>query len=377
MAPGYWLLVPIRWRRAVFTILSLLALGLLDVRLPLVVAATAAGLWSAGRLRRPRVAVVGGVAALIGLFVWNKGTGTGGGLTGPLSTQAHLALPGVSYLVLKAAAALVDVNRGAIRGPAFGDLLAWIAYAPTFPAGPIERFEHFRSQQPSWNARQVSDGLQRIAFGAVKSLVVAQQLALWAVPVLAAPDLHPRLVLFAALWAVGFRFYLDFAGYSDIAIGLACVFGVEIAENFDRPFLRRNLVLLWQHWHMTLTHWLRDYMFVPTSRTLLRRAPWLGDRASLAVAQIVTMTFCGLWHGLAWNFALWGFLQALGLVWVGLIARDAGRRLPASLVAWWRRSPYAAVASTVITVQYFVTTLVFVFADVPRGLALLRRIALP
>jgi alginate O-acetyltransferase complex protein AlgI len=375
LAPPYWLLVPAAWRRAVATVASLLALGLLDLRLPALGAATAAGLWAAGRLRRPQLAVLAGLGALCVLFVWNKQAG--GGLTGPLPTQGSLALLGVSFLVLKAAAVLLDIRRGVLEGPRFGELLGWLAYAPTFPAGPIERFQHFRPQQPTWSSVRVSGGLQRILFGAVKSLVVGQQLALWAAPVLAKPELSSRVALLAGLWAVGLRFYLDFAGYSDIAIGLGAVFGIEIEENFNLPFLRRNLVLLWQHWHMTLTRWLREYLFVPTSHALLRRARWLGDRPALALAQIVTMTFCGLWHGLAWHFARWGFLQAVGFVWVGLMARELGRLLPPGLVAWWRRNPAGTVVSTLLTVQYFVATLVFVVADVPRGVALLRLLLLP
>lgn len=375
LAAAYWLLVPTTWRRAVVTAASLLGLGVLDLRLPALAGATAGGLYLAGRLPRSRTIVVTGLAALIVLFVWNKRAG--GAISGPFETQGSLALAGASYLVLKATAALIDLHRGTLQRPTFGELLAWITYAPTFFAGPIERFAHFRPQVPAWNVQCVSNGLQRIAFGAVKSMVVAQQLALWSTPVLAAPDLHPRSVVLAALWALAVRFYLDFAGYSDIAIGLAAVFGVAIEENFDQPFLRRNLVLLWQHWHMTLTRWLRDYLFMPISRTLLRRARWLGDRPALAIAQILTMTFCGLWHGLAWHFALWGFLQALGLIWVGMIARDLGLLLPPTLVGWWRRSSVGAVTSTLLTVQYFVATLVFVVADVSHGLALLRRIALP
>jgi alginate O-acetyltransferase complex protein AlgI len=213
-----------------------------------------------------------------------------------------------------------------------------------------------------------------VRVGAVQALVVGRWLGEWAAPILATPAAHGRLALVAALDATALRFYLDFAGYSDVAIGLAAVFGVAILENFDRPFLRRNLALLWQHWHMTLTHWLRTYLFVPTSRFLLRRTPQLGDRVALACAQLVTMGVCGLWHGLSWNFLCWGLVQALGLAWVGLAARAVGRRLPAGVVAWWRASRAGAVCSTLVTVQFFALSLAFVVADVGGAVRLLARL---
>ena len=140
--------------------------------------------------------------------------------------------------------------------------------------------------------------------------------------------------LLLAVYAFTLRFYFDFAGYSDVAIGLSAVFGVEIQENFDRSLLRRNLVHLCQRCHMTLTRWLRLYLFIPVSRSIMRRAGPGWDTPAIVLAQLVTMTFCGLWHGLGWNFAVWGVLQALGLVWVGLFARRVGRILPAPLISW-------------------------------------------
>src|SRR5438132_1136439 len=176
------------------------------------------------------------------------------------------------------------------------------------------------------------------------------------------------------LYAFTLRFYFDFAGYSDIAIGLAALFGYDIEENFDNPLVRRNLVQLWQRWHMTLTGWLRRHLFIPTSRALLR-CGW-PDALAIGAAQLVTMVFCGLWHEIGWGFALWGASQAVGLVWVGIVARDLGRRLPHALVAWWRRSPVAYALSTALTFNAFALPLVFVVSSVGGGfryLALLVR----
>jgi alginate O-acetyltransferase complex protein AlgI len=132
-------------------------------------------------------------------------------------------------------------------------------------------------------------------------------------------------------------------------------------------------VLLWQHWHMTLTHWLRVYVFVPVSRALMRRDVG-GREGPVVVAQVATMVLCGLWHGLAWHFALWGFLHAVGLIWVGVIARRVGAHLPGGVVTWWRRNPVAAAVATAVTFTYFAVTLVFVVADMDLGWHILRRL---
>src|SRR5439155_6292345 len=104
-----------------------------------------------------------------------------------------------------------------------------------------------------------------------------------AASVMSEPAAHERATLLLGLYAFTLRFYLDFAGYSDVAIGLGALFGYEIQENFDRPLVQRNLVLLWQRWHMTLTRWLRTYVFIPLSRSFMRRE-WV-ERTSVAASQ--------------------------------------------------------------------------------------------
>jgi D-alanyl-lipoteichoic acid acyltransferase DltB (MBOAT superfamily) len=193
--------------------------------------------------------------------------------------------------------------------------------------------------------------------------------------VVAHPEAHGRLTLLVVPYALALRFYLDFAGYSDIAIGLAALYGFDIEENFDRPFGRRNLVQLWQHWHMTLTRWLRVYLFIPITRRLLRAGGSLDDRVGIVVGQLVTMTFCGLWHGLAWHFALWGLAQGIGLAWVAVLARPLGQRLPAGLVSWWRTSPVAAAGSALLTLTFFAATMLLVVGDVAATARYLRQVA--
>ena len=256
-APLYWLLTPPRWRRAVLALASLAVLVAYDPRVAAVVGGVALGLFAALRAMRvpstarDRVLVVGGLVALAALFVWNKRGARGGGV---LPSQGVVLL-GVSYLVLKATAALVDGAGGADRRPDLGEIVAWLAFLPTYPAGPIERLEHFAPQRPDFDRTRALGGLERILLGLVRALLVAHFLGVWSDPILAEPAAHPRALRLLALYAFTLRFYFDFAGYSDIAIGLAALFGYDIEENFDNPLVRRNLVQLWQRWHMTLTGW--------------------------------------------------------------------------------------------------------------------------
>ena len=119
-----------------------------------------------------------------------------------------------------------------------------------------------------------------------------------------------------------------------------------------------------------LTRWLRLYLFVPVTRALIRQD--VGDRPAAATGQLAAMIFCGLWHGLQWNFVVWGLLNGLGLVWVGILARDIGRRLPQVVVRWWRESPVAYAISTALTFNVFALFVIFVVADVRSALGYLR-----
>ena len=159
--------------------------------------------------------------------------------------------------------------------------------------------------------------------------------------------------------------------YADEVEGALAVYGFEIQENFDKPLLSRNLVQLWQSWHITLTRWLRVQLFVPISRGLLRRGPRF-DAAAPAVAQLATMLFCGLWHGVGLGFALWGLVQGVGLLWVSLASRRAGAWLPAPLRGWWRTSPVASAASTALTVSVFAFSNLLLFASLPATGLILR-----
>ncbi len=372
VAPLYWLAVPVGWRRWVLALLSLAVLTAYDVRLLPLLSAVALGVAASVSLMQRsapaarRAIGSAGVAALIGLFAWNKLAG--GGLS-VLPSQSGVAFLGVSFLVLKAAGALIDAARGSLRAAAPLDVLAWVVFLPTYPSGPVEGFDHFRQQQPQWQQQRGLGGLERILFGLVKSVIVAHYLGEWIAPILAAPEQAAAPILLLAFYGLALRFYFDLAGYSDIAIGLSALYGYDIAENFDRPLTARNLALLWQRWHMTVTGWLRTYTFTPITRALMRRTGRRGDRIAVSAGVLVTFLLIGLWHGLSTNFAVYGLIQGLGVIWGSVFARDVGRRLlPAGLLRWWRTNPLGYALSTAITFNFFALTSILVMTDLERAL---------
>lgn len=375
LAPLFWLCVPAAWRRETLSIGSLVALACYDARLPVLLVAVTIGVSAsvhvAGTLgERARLLFVAFcLLTLLALFVWNKSVGAS---YIALPTQSGLVFVGISFLVLKAAAALIETGRGGVRSLTFREVFAWLVFLPTYPNGPIENIDHFRMQWPRFDHRRMFRGLERILFGLVKSLVIAHSLGEWVDPIAAMPEHYRSGILLLGFYALALRFYFDLAGASDVAIGLGAVFGYDIEENFDRPFVRRNLVQLWQHWHMTLTGWFRVYVFTPVSRGLMRWRFGRNDRLAIAVGQLVTMTSIGIWHNLTWNFFVFGLLQGIGVIWVGLLARGAGRRLPASMVRWWRETAPGYLLSTALTLSFFAISCIFVAGDLKHALRYLR-----
>jgi alginate O-acetyltransferase complex protein AlgI len=368
-APIYWFLVPAKARKDYLAVASVVGLGLYDVRLPvvtliLVLLLFAATRWMAAvdRTNAGRVLVLG-LAILVGLFCYNK-LSTRGEVLGALATQGRLAFLGMSYFVLKAAAVLIDTARGAVDPPGFRNLVRWMLFLPIFPSGPIEAFNHFDAQEPVVDRDRILGGLERILFGCVRALVFAQYLNEWAMPILNSPAGHSQLVLLLAAYAFTLRFYFDFAGYSDIAIGLAAVYGYEIQENFDNPLIRRNIGGLWSHWHMTLTTWMRLYLFIPISRAIMRRGGVSWHSVAIVAGHVCAMLFCGLWHGLKWEFVVWGLGHSVGLIWISIGARRFGRYLPERFLHWWRQSPVAYALGCFLSFNAFSLVNILVVADI-------------
>ncbi|CAO1661557.1 putative alginate O-acetylase [Salinicola sp. NYA28a] len=250
---------------------------------------------------------------------------------GSLAPLETLVLPlGISFFTFQQIAFLVDVNRRLTRVSGFVDYLLFVSFFPQLIAGPIVHHRELAPQlailkRPS--ARQVQAGLLLFAIGLTKKLLVADQLAPF-VDHLFAKD-GSQLVAGDTLlagWAYGMQLYFDFSGYADMAIGLGLMFGVQLPANFDSPYKAKSIQDFWRRWHITLSTFLRDYLYIPLG----------GNRYGLPrqlSALLVTMLLGGLWHGAGWQFVVWGGLHGLALGLYVLWRRRVPYRLP-SWVGW-------------------------------------------
>ncbi|HOW97870.1 MAG TPA: MBOAT family O-acyltransferase [Kiritimatiellia bacterium] len=212
----------------------------------------------------------------------------------------------------------------------------FVTFFPQLVAGPIERANHLLPQllvyqRVTWE--DIGAGLTRIIFGFFRKLVLADRFAILANAVFAAPEGYSTFAVWTSLMAFSLQIYFDFAGYSDIAIGSARLFGVRIVENFRRPLYASSIADFWNRWHISLTSWLRDYLFYPLGG--FRKG---GGRALLN--GMIVLLLCGLWHGASWHFVFWGgfhaVLLALYYLWRGFRKRmgwkNPSRRLGVSVL---------------------------------------------
>ncbi len=372
-APVYWFLIPAGWRKAYLTAASFVGLGIYDLRLPFVLTCVSVILFAAVRLiekaddvQAKRIRLLG-FSLILALFWFNK-FGDRDSSTAVVATQSGLVFLGISYLTLKATAVLVTATRGSLGNVSLLSIGGWLAFLPTYICGPIEDLNHFARQEPRFDKAQVLEGMQRILFGCVRAFVFSKYLAEWGTPILESPEGYspPFLLMAACVWTL--CFYFDFAGYSDIAVGLGKIHGYTITENFNNPLLKRNLSLLWQNWHMSLTRWIRIYVFTPLTRAIMKRAGPGLDVPVIMLGQLCALGFCGLWHAASFDFALWAGFHSIGLIWMSVGVRPAGRYMPQGFVRWWRRSPVGYAGSNLMGVVAFSLGNIFGYLDYKASL---------
>jgi len=241
------------------------------------------------------------------------------------ATHLRLVLPfGISFFTFETMSYTIDVWRGELP-PAkrYLDYLLFVCFFPHLVAGPIVRPRQMLPQlaaDPRADAAMQARGLWRIATGLAKKVVLGDFLAQAVVGrVFAAPERFTALEVLLAIYAYAVEIYVDFSGYSDVAIGSAALFGYELPENFDAPYLSRNLQEFWHRWHISLSSWLRDYLYKPLGGS---RGGALKTYRNL----MVTMLLGGLWHGASWNFVVWGALHGGALTVTRLWQRWRGSR---------------------------------------------------
>lgn len=236
-----------------------------------------------------------------------------------LTSGIHVVLPlGISFFTFQAISYIIDTYRGVTRAEKyFGIFALFIAFFPHLTAGPIGRSNQLLPQfyeRHSPDYEKIVTGLQRIAWGFFKKLVIADRLALLVNMVYGEPTSYTGVILILATYAFAFQIYCDFSGYADIAIGVARIMGFHLQENFQQPYYAQSIVDFWRRWHISLYNWLRDYIFYPISRALHRSRMSFKSPLSLILPPMATMLASGLWHGTDWTFIIWGALHGLFMV---------------------------------------------------------------
>ncbi len=259
---------------------------------------------------------------------------------------------GISFYTFEAISYAVDVYRGKIKAEtSLPRFLLFILFLPHLVSGPIVRAGDFLQQtrRPKrWNWVRVQVGVQLLLMGAFKKMAIADRMAVFCDPIFHEPDKYNTGAVWMAVLAYSIRIYADFSGYSDMAVGLAHLLGYKLTNNFNMPYLAANVSEFWRRWHISLSTWLRDYLFIPLG----------GSRGSgFATCRnlMITMTLGGLWHGAAWSFVAWGVAHGLLLI---------GHRQFAAFAAA-RPGLDAALKSTVgtgfrITLTFFAVSLCWV-----------------
>lgn len=372
-APGFWLvallagavLTPIthgtlrKWVWAgvnVSFIAWMLRLDVAGVIVGLMCAWLALRVLSCKAWRGP-VAVVG-LAVALWLFVMHKLPGLSASL-GTDAVNPLLLAVGFSYLFLR----LIDVGRVVFEGgrpaPDFVSTINYLVPFHMLAAGPIQAYEDF-TDQPNVpapiKAVEALEAVERIALGLFKKFVVA-----YAIRKLFLTDFYvggPYMLFEVQIHYVWV--YLDFSAYSDIAVGIGKLMGVRTPENFDKPYLARNMIDFWDRWHISLSQWVRRNLFIPMQLGLARRTG--GKRALLIATFAFTVSFLlvGLWHGISWPFFAWGAMHALGLVATNAYRHRLTRQLGTKGVKAYRQRRMVKLAAQFITFQWVAFSLMVI-----------------
>ena len=334
-----YFLLPARWRTGRNTVLLIFSLAfycwggvaLLPALLVSCVGNWAAALWAAPG-RRGRKAVYGialaGNLLMLGYFKYTGFLLENLQALGLDVTVPSIALPaGISFFTFQAMAYLTDVYRGTIPAErSLPRLTLFMAFFPQLLQGPILRYGEFAPAltQRQENSEDAAAGATRFCFGLAKKVLLADSLGVIADAAFSSGD---RLTMSLA-WLGGIAYtlqlYFDFSGYTDMAIGLGRIFGFRLPENFNYPYISKSASEFWRRWHMTLSFWFRDYVYIPLGGNRCSRG-----RQILNLMAVWMLT--GLWHGSAWNFVLWGLYYALLLMGEKFLWGKFLEKLPAAV----------------------------------------------
>ena len=309
----YYLVPKIKVKNIIMLVLGLLfySFGSISGLITLILAATVnylLGLWLKLDRFRKGILTVGIVANLLFLAVYKYLGFVLNEIIGLESFELSFAVPlGISFFTFKSISYLIDTYKNPSVGTkSYFDLLLYISFFPQIMAGPIARFTDFGPQLKAreLSIENVATGVRRFIVGLSKKLIFAGTLGSVVDTVFALEEgLDIRL---AWLGAIGYslQIYFDFSGYSDMAIGLGKMFGFNTLENFNYPYIASSVGGFWRRWHISLSSWFKDYLYIPLGGN--RKGKWMA-----ALNKAIVFTLCGIWHGANWTFLLWGFWHGL------------------------------------------------------------------
>jgi alginate O-acetyltransferase complex protein AlgI len=304
-------------------------------------------------------------------------TGSLGALAGFSIGRLDWVLPlGISFFTFHHIMYLVDLRRGRAEATTLSRYALYISFFPQAIAGPLARWSEVGRQfrrdafAQDWEQRWAT-GITFIVIGLVEKVALGDPIGQLLDPIYqnAASGPLPDGSAWLAL-GFGFQIFFDFAGYSDIAIGIGLLFGIRLPYNFNAPFQATSILALWQRWHMTLSRFLRDYVFMPLAD--MRIAGTRHTVAQYVAAILLTMALCGLWHGAGWNFVLWGTMQGVAIVF----ALGWRRALPSppAVVGWAATIGFFLVSGVVFrTTNLTAAWHIYAGLSTPPGVRLLSK----
>ncbi|MEQ1869764.1 MAG: MBOAT family O-acyltransferase [Vicinamibacterales bacterium] len=255
-------------------------------------------------------------------------------ITGVPLPTFELVLPvGISFYTFQSMAYTIDVYRGLIQAErSLVRFLAFVVFFPQLVAGPIERWKHMQPQflavgSYDFDYQRVVLGLRRILWGAFKKVVISGMLAIYVDEVYNHTQRYRGPALFVATLFFTFQIYCDFSGYTDIALGSAKILGFELTENFRQPYFSTSIREFWRRWHISLSFWFRDYVYIPLGGARAGFGRQLGN-------LIAVFAVSGLWHGASWTFIVWGLVHGLVAAVETVVDRVRGRPAERTKAGW-------------------------------------------
>lgn len=281
---------------------------------------------------------------------------------------------GISYVAFRLSYMVVEVRNGLVPMPNLWEHLSYGFFVPLMSVGPITRYSLFHRSlhKPDWSLTPIGQCLLRILVGVTKYLFLASMIEQLSYSGLLLDNhFHPKIDLLVAAIAFYLYLYLNFSGYCDMAIGTAGLIGIQVDENFDQPFRSRNIQEFWTRWHITLSNYMRDTVFTPLSKALIRR---MGPKAAphaIAISIFAVFVGIGAWHGLAWNFLIYGTLHGVGVVSCHYYTIWLKKRLGKARYAAYHQNPWIKAVAVTMTFLFAAGSLFFFANTLPDAAKIL------